>query len=141
VWHKPNYPLSTGSTYAHNYEHILLAWRTNETLVFNLLEGIDGQCSGVISYPIVTQHAKNTESGEVLNNFEKPWQLVFHLLRNHMVPQMKIVEVCCGTAPAARAAAVLGLSSIHIDAPEIVAKEVVSHINQFPYSRASTTGE
>jgi len=90
MWYKPNHSLSTGSRYILNFEHILIAWRTNETIVFNWMDGFNEQCSGVIVYPSVTRHSLDFESGEILNPTEKPWQLLFRILRNHRTPQMKV---------------------------------------------------
>jgi len=49
------------------------------------------------------------------NPYEKPWSLYLRIMHLLYSADMTVVEICCGTAPAARAAAFLGISSISFD--------------------------
>ena len=43
---------------------------------------------------------------------KKPWDLYLRIVQLIHHPDMTIIEICCGTAPASRAASFLGLNSI-----------------------------
>jgi hypothetical protein len=80
----------------------------------------------------------------VANKYEKPWDLILRILYLVYQPDMKVVELCSGTAPGARAAAFLGLSSYSIDIRDnqnkAAAALLTQHFNKFNEERKKEKG-
>jgi ubiquinone/menaquinone biosynthesis C-methylase UbiE len=80
----------------------------------------------------------------VANQYEKPWDLILRILYLVYQPDMKVVELCCGTAPGARAAAFLGISSYSIDIRDNQTKAaailLTQHFNKLTDERKKVQG-
>ena len=65
------------------------------------------------------------------NQSEKPWELYLRIMHLVHQPDMTVIEVCCGTSPASRAAYLLGISSISLDIRENQVDNSISILNTF----------
>ena len=108
IWYKTNAPSKPRSSVLTTHENILILAKDPEALNVQQVPGITSHQLSVIGHPRMNHHSKD-HRGEVINPAEKPWALIFRLLFPRVQPPFTLVELCCGTAPVARAGSVLGI--------------------------------
>ena len=108
VWYKTNSPVGQRTIIQSAHENILILATHSSHLKVKPLVGSFSHSLSVLGHGRVTHHSKDSR-GQVLNSSEKPWALLYRLLYPRIPDSgtVTVVELCCGTAPVARAAAVL----------------------------------